>query len=173
MTLDELKEVLIQSATENQEERDDDELPSVVTNAFGTPRKRCKAEEQPRGLRQILELAKVEPAGDTSQCSICLDAPEVNKMILLSNAVTDSCTGSSSYELQALFLPRSVWCIPLNETDVRSNGLIYIECRMYRKRDSKRRCTRHRKSVSSMQRSGRNGKFESICSRVWGPVRRH
>ena len=77
MTVDELKEVLRESARQHEEQEGDDELPASVTNAFGTPRKRQKTGKESNGLRQILELAKAEAAGDSTQCVICLDVPEV------------------------------------------------------------------------------------------------
>jgi Zinc finger, C3HC4 type (RING finger) len=74
-SIDELKAALEQESIRSPNEAvgDDEDLPE---NIMGFISQRKPAAGATSGLRQILQIAQSEAAGDSGQCSICLDIPE-------------------------------------------------------------------------------------------------
>ncbi len=86
-TLEDLKAALEEEGDDDAQTDDDEDaqLPPNVTSAFGAPRLRAKEGKKIDGLRRILQLAQNEAVGDATQCSVCLDEPEVRVPLFLLN----------------------------------------------------------------------------------------
>ncbi|KAH0542756.1 hypothetical protein FGG08_002895 [Glutinoglossum americanum] len=74
-SIDDLKAALEQEAVNNPvcESDDDEDLPENIMGAISQQRPVTGASS---GLRQILQIAQTEAAGETGTCFICMDIPE-------------------------------------------------------------------------------------------------